>query len=140
MINLLFKRLLPRVLNLLLWLCFCLMTGTGLLLQYRLPPGSRGGSGMNVAGMSRHEWGDLHSWIGLVFIVLIVVHMALHWRWFWQVASRKRSIPILAGILAGLALIVLLIAWPVTRKERGEGRRSESRSPSSTHLETPTHP
>ena len=42
------KNLIHRVLNLLLYIAFCAMVGTGLLMAYRLPPGSRGGSGLTV--------------------------------------------------------------------------------------------
>ena len=37
------KNLIHRVLNLLLYIAFCAMVGTGLLMAYRLPPGNRGG-------------------------------------------------------------------------------------------------
>ena len=52
-----------RILNLLLYLSFCVMVGTGLLMAYRLIPGSRGGQGLEVLGWNRHEWGALHTWV-----------------------------------------------------------------------------
>ena len=42
------KNAVKRVLNLALFLGLSLMTGTGLLLSYRFPPGSRGGTGPHV--------------------------------------------------------------------------------------------
>jgi len=110
------RTILPRILNLLLWLSFCAMTGTGLLLAFRLPPGSEGGRGLSALGLGRHEWGDLHTWISYVFIASIVMHLAIHWRWLWQVAARKRTWPMLAGIGLGLVLILALIFQPVTGK------------------------
>lgn len=111
------RKWIPRIANLLLWLLFCIMAGTGLLLAYRLPPGSRGGRGLSALGWSRHDWGDLHFWISLAFLALIIVHMILHWRWFWQIACRKRAWPLLAGILAGLALILGILCLPVERAQ-----------------------
>ncbi len=113
------KTTLNRVLNLLLWLNLCALGGTGLLLAFRLPPGSRGGAGLSALGLNRHEWGDWHTWIGYGFLALIVLHLALHWRWFWQVASRKRAWPLLLGLGAGLLLFVLLVMQPVSRSENG---------------------
>jgi hypothetical protein len=113
--------LLPRILNALLWLVFCSMSGTGLLLAFRLPPGSRGGQGLTAAGLSRHEWGDIHTWLSYAFLALILLHLALHWRWFWQVAARKRSWPLLLGFGTGLALLAALALWPV-EKRGGQGR------------------
>lgn len=115
----------PRVLNAALWLVFCAMTGTGLLLAFRLPPGSRGGRGLSALGLTRHDWGDIHTWLSCAFILLIVVHLILHWRWFWQVAARRHSLPLLAGFGAGLALIAALALLPVERSSqaRDDGRR-----------------
>ncbi len=107
----------PRILNALLWLVFCAMSGTGLLLAYRLPPGSRGGRGLSALGLGRHEWGDIHTWLSYAFLTLIVLHLALHWRWFWQVAARRRSWPLLVGIGVGLALMLWLIFQPVRHND-----------------------
>jgi len=107
------RTILPRLLNLLLWLSFCAMAGTGLLLGFRLPPGSQGGRGLSALGLDRHEWGDLHIWVGYLFIISILLHLALHWRWLWQVASRKRAWPMVAGIGLGLLLMLLLVFQPV---------------------------
>ena len=57
----------------LLWLVFCAMAGTGLLLAFRLPPGFRGGAGLAVMGWTRHQWGDLHTWLSYAFLGLIAV-------------------------------------------------------------------
>jgi hypothetical protein len=89
------------------------MSGTGLLLSFRLPPGSRGGRGLTALGWNRHEWGDLHSWISYAFILGILIHLALHWRWLWQIAAHKRSWPIWLGIGSGIVLMLLLIVQPV---------------------------
>ncbi len=106
---------LPRIANALIWLNLCGLAGTGLMLAWRLPPGSRGGRGLSVLGWDRHQWGDLHTWLSYAFLVLIAVHLALHWRWFWQVAARKRRWPLLLGIGGGIALAVVLVALPVER-------------------------
>lgn len=122
---------LPRVLNALLWLVFCGMAGTGLLLAWRLPPGSRGGRGLAAMGWGRHDWGDVHTWLSYAFLALVAAHLALHWRWFWQVAAKKRSWPLLVGIGAGLALAAWLALQPVERHGRGgggpENRQAEER-------------
>ncbi|MBU3665670.1 MAG: DUF4405 domain-containing protein [Chthoniobacterales bacterium] len=107
---------LPRVLNILLWLVFCGMSGTGLLLAFRLPPGSRGGAGLAAMGWGRHDWGWLHTWLSYVFLVLIVSHLALHWRWLWQVAARRHSWPLVAGFGTGLAIILFLALQPVAKR------------------------
>lgn len=118
------RTLVPRICNAMLWLVFCAMAGTGLLLAYRLPPGSRGGRGLSALGWGRHDWGDLHTWISYAFLALILVHMALHWRWFWQIAAKRRSWPLLAGLGAGILLMLAIFLLPVTndRADEGPGR------------------
>lgn len=112
--------ILPRILNFLLWLSFCAMSGTGLLLAFRLPPGSRGGHGLRALGWDRHEWGDLHTWISYVFMAAIVLHLLLHWRWLWQVAARKRSWPMWVGIGSGLVLMLFLVFQPIQKHSGGD--------------------
>lgn len=120
------KFLSGKVLNLLLWWVFCGMAGTGLLLAWRLPSGSRGGRGLTALGLGRHDWGDIHTWLGYGLIGLILIHLAVHWRWLWQAAARRRSWPLLAGLGSGLVLAVLLVCQPVERRGE-EGKQSEFR-------------
>ena len=115
------RTLLPRIWNALLWLVMCALGGTGLLLAFRLPPGSRGGRGLSALGWGRHDWGDLHTWLSYAFLALMVVHLALHWRWFWQIAAKKRSWPLLIGFGAGLALILAIVCLPVKDDREGDG-------------------
>lgn len=67
---------------------------TGVVIKYILPPGSGGGHGYGYRGgrgpsegarelwsMTRHEWGDIHFYMSVVFVALILIHLALHWTW-----------------------------------------------------------
>ena len=116
------RSVVPRALNALMWLVFCGMAGTGLLLAFRLPPGSLGGAGLTAMGWGRHDWGDVHTWLSYVFLALIAAHLALHWRWLWQVAARKHAWPLVVGIGAGLVLMMWLALQPVEKRGgRGDG-------------------
>lgn len=69
----------------LLLLVLCAITGTGLLVRYVLLPGREaweryGSNRLFVWGMERHEWGAVHFVLGIAFAVLLVLHVALHWR------------------------------------------------------------
>ena len=37
---------------------------------------------------SRHTWDDLHTWGGVLMIVVAVVHFAIHWRWVKVMSKR----------------------------------------------------
>ena len=38
--------------------------------------------------LARHDWKDIHLWAGLAMIVILVVHLALHWQWIVCVVRR----------------------------------------------------
>jgi len=105
---------LMRVLNLGLYLSLCALAGTGLLLSFRLPPGSRGGRGLQVLGMNRHDWGDIHFWIGMAFLTLILIHLAQNWKWLRMVAARQKVWPLALGLGVGLTIIAGFLLLPVT--------------------------
>ncbi|XHR31217.1 MAG: DUF4405 domain-containing protein [Chthoniobacteraceae bacterium] len=116
------KILLRRLLNLLLYLSFCTMAGTGLLMAFRLIPGSRGGRGLTVLGWTRHEWGDLHTWVSYAFIALVVLHLLINWAWLTKVAGKGRLWPLVIGLAAGITIIAVFLLLPVKERERGKGR------------------
>ncbi len=74
-----------------------LLATTGSIMRWVLPPGSGGGHGYGfrggrgpgpggeqvkqLFGLGRHDWGDVHFALALVFVTLILVHLVLHWTW-----------------------------------------------------------
>lgn len=70
-----------------------LLAATGAIMKWALPPGSGGGHGYGfrggrdpgevkeLLGLGRHDWGDIHFVLALLFLVVIVVHLILHWTW-----------------------------------------------------------
>lgn len=67
------------------------------------------------------------------FIAAILLHLALHWRWLWQIAARKRSWPMWIGIGSGLILMLLLIFQPIHHNtndaDRPHWRRQSQNQP-----------
>lgn len=111
-----------RILNLLLYLSFCALTGTGLLMAFRLVPGSRGGRGLEALGWDRHEWGDLHTWLSYAFAILLVVHLVLAWTWLKKIAARGQIWRLIAGFAVGLGIVLGIVLLPVTHREDRPGR------------------
>jgi type IV secretory pathway TrbL component len=104
-----------------------MLISTGLLIEFRLPPGSGGhepyGHGWRalerptpvIWDMTRHQWGEIHFWIAVTFASLLVFHLMLHWKWI--VATSKNFMPrvfkstVLLWFIAMVGL--LLIAAPL---------------------------
>ncbi|MBN2131332.1 MAG: DUF4405 domain-containing protein [Sedimentisphaerales bacterium] len=81
-----------------------LLAATGVILRWVLPPGSgghgqafRGGRGgahiRTLWGLGRHDWGDVHFVLSLLFVFLILVHLILHWTWIKTCIKSFLSIP-----------------------------------------------
>ncbi|HMP89158.1 MAG TPA: DUF4405 domain-containing protein [Kiritimatiellia bacterium] len=112
-----------RVVDFLLWISICLMLSTGFIIRYRLPPGSKGGHGMEIWGWSRHEWGDLHTWMAYTVCVFVVVHIVLHWQWLMRTAWPRIKWPVIAGLILGILLAVS--AWLIPVEITGSSGRGE---------------
>jgi len=63
------------------------MIATGIIIRFTLPPGS--GRTLSVWGLTRHQWGDLHFWLALAAVAIVVLHLALHWTWVVSVVRRS---------------------------------------------------
>jgi hypothetical protein len=85
------------VVDLISFVNLLLLAVTGAVMKWVLPPGSGGGRGQgfrggrrfgpgvdpvkHLFGLGRHDWGDVHFVLALLFVFLILVHLILHWTW-----------------------------------------------------------
>jgi len=73
-----------------LWLdiiCFfalLLVIISGFILWFVVPGGGGRGQGENGA---RSGWKTIHDYTGLVFTVLVLLHLVLHWNWIKRMPS-----------------------------------------------------
>jgi hypothetical protein len=111
-----------RIVDFLLWISICLMLATGFVIRYRLPPGSRGGQGLSTWGWTRHDWGDVHSWLAYTVCALVVLHLVLHWQWLMRSAWPKIKWPVIAGLILGVLLAVSAWLIPV-ESEKGNWKK-----------------
>ena len=102
---------------------FVLLTATGVLMRYVLPPGS--GHFTTIWGLDRHEWGSIHFWMAIAFLAVLACHLFLHWRW---IATLMRGRPregsgarVALGTVGLAALLALAIAPFLSPVERDGG-------------------
>jgi hypothetical protein len=74
---------------------------SGFILWFGFPEGG-GGRGFGGGGgignltfweLSKHTWIDIHDWIAIALVVIVAIHVVLHWKWITRVAGslfRKR--------------------------------------------------
>jgi hypothetical protein len=60
---------------------------TGYILRFPLPPGTN--KLYTLWGLSRHDWGTIHFWISTGLIIVIFIHVAVHWSWIISLISKR---------------------------------------------------
>lgn len=90
--------------DLLAFAAFVLLTTSGALTRFVLPPGS--GRFTTLWGLDRHGWGDLHFWIAVALLTVLALHLVLHWRWILCMIRGQHSEA--SGVRVGLGLVGLI--------------------------------
>lgn len=102
-------------------LLFLGMLATGFILRFPLPPGSQ--RTHVLWGLSRHEWGTVHTWLSFALIAVLLLHVGLHWPWIAGMVRRRfghktaggpdGKSGVRSGVLTFLILaaIIALFAW-----------------------------
>ena len=97
-----------------MFFALCFLVGTGLLITYRLAPGSRGfTNGSTLLRLDSDAWRRVHLWNGYAVIALLLVHLVLNFSFIKNVLA-SRSLPLLLCLaLAGSAVILAFLLVPV---------------------------
>ena len=133
------------VVDALLFICLVGMVFIGILLGLVISEGpvSSGGS-KYFLGLHRHQWGNIHAYLSIAFVVLMVIHLILSWKWITAKTRqifKRRATPALIAIGA-LSFVVLFLFWAGTPKDAdlfrsygvgtGESQRSQWVQPDAT--------
>lgn len=88
------------------------LVSTGLIMYLVLPPGS---GHLQIWGMNRHGWGDIHFWAAIAFITFIVIHLIMHWSWIkCMVSGRDKGSAASKKRMALFTIAILLLATAVS--------------------------
>jgi len=94
------------------------LTATGGIMFFVLPPGT--GHSHFILGFGRHDIGLLHFYLAVSAVVMLGIHVALHWDWVACVVARilgreKPSRPCQmawgVSLLAGTAALLIAVLW-----------------------------
>jgi len=106
------------VIDLLAAVFFLGMLASGYIMRYPLPPGAH--ADYYLWGLNRFQWGDLHYWISIGLLGILLVHVALHWQWVASVIGRRfrlagsGGVPRWGSAVISIALVLgalCLFAW-----------------------------
>jgi hypothetical protein len=123
------------IIDALMFLVMMAMAGLGFLMNYVLIPGRESwikyGRKVNLTllGWDRHDWGDLHLYLGFTLLGLLVLHIILHWKQIVGLFQRfippeRRTLVLLVFVLFAMLLIYFpfLVTPEVGELGRGLGR------------------
>ena len=122
----------------LMLVCMAALAGIGLLMKYVLIPGFQRWEvyGRNVElfiwTLDRHGWGRIHYVLGLVVIVLLTLHIVLHWRMvvaIYQTIIPSRSVRIVIAVILIVITVGLLTSWLFLSPQVQEGGKEKGRGP-----------
>lgn len=100
-----------------MYLAMSFLTGTGLLIHYRLVPGFQGGHGLTCLGLSRHDWGTYHLWAAYLLLALILAHLILNYAFIRNVIVAKKIWLVYVLGLLGLMITAVFVLLPIKRTE-----------------------
>ena len=66
---------------------------SSIVLFFILPSGRFAGREV-ILGLARYQWNTLHSYVGLIFVALMIAHLSLHCKWLVAMTKQvfgKRS-------------------------------------------------
>ena len=96
-----------KVIDFCSFMSLLVLISSGTVLKYTLPPRS---GGKNIWGLTRHEWGDIHFYISVAFLILMSMHLWTHIRFIKQAIIGKAIPEHNYRLAIGLVSILLLIA------------------------------
>jgi hypothetical protein len=100
-----------------LFVDICSIGVIGMLLAFVIPSGRGPDPSKYFMGLHRHQWGDIHLYLSLFMLGLLVLHVWLNWTWVvnstrgylgdkWQKAL---------WALSAAWVVVLVLAWVLVK-------------------------
>lgn len=117
--------------DILMFLCIVGIAGIGFLMGFFLAEGPTvREQDKYFLNLHRHQWGEIHLYLSLVFTALVILHLLLNWKWV-KCKTRvlfKSGWKTMLIVTAALAVLIPLIFWlfypkyPQEYLEYGAGR------------------
>jgi hypothetical protein len=98
----------------LLFVCMGGLVAIGILMGFYLAEGPiQAGKSKYFLGLHRHQWGKIHFYVSLIFVILMIVHLALNWSWIKGKARLlfKKYAAAMLGLVAIAPIAILALFW-----------------------------
>lgn len=78
------KNSLKYIIDVILFIDICSIAVIGVLLAFIVPEGKKGFGSKYFLGLHRHDWGDIHLFLSILLLVLLIFHLRFNWTWIVQ--------------------------------------------------------
>jgi hypothetical protein len=111
------KNPLKFIIDLMLFVDILSISIIGLILAFIIPRGGQKQSGSLFLGLARHDWGDIHLYLSLILLFLIVLHITLNWSWVVHMTKKyfEKNWILVLSALPIISIILLLICNLISR-------------------------
>lgn len=102
------------IVDTLLFICIVGIAFIGFLLGLVLPKGPKAPEmAKYFLGLHRHQWGNVHFYLSIAFVILVVIHLILSWNWIKGKARQlfKKGWGTVLILTAVISLLVLFLFW-----------------------------
>lgn len=116
----------------LMFLCVMALAGLGFLMKYIMPPGRElwvkygSNPALSWLGWNRHDWGDIHLYLAVAFLILLLFHIILHWKQmlglFHRLVPNPRWRIRIAVAFLLLSLLLFYFPFLITPDTKPRGR------------------
>jgi hypothetical protein len=106
----------------LLFICIVGIAFIGFLMGLIIPKGSQASeSAKYFLGLHRHQWGNIHFYLSIAFVVLVIIHLTLSWSWIKGKSRQlfQRGWRAMLLSIAFVSLLILFLFWAFYPKVPG---------------------
>ena len=96
-----------------LFVDICSIAAIGLLLAFIVPEGKAGRASRYFLGLHRHDWRNIHLYLSILLLFLLMFHIWFNWTWIVQSSKKyfgnnwKNAL----WCISGAWILVLVIAY-----------------------------
>jgi len=98
----------------LLFLCILGIAFIGFLMALVIPKGPTAQeSAKYFLGLHRHQWGNIHFYLSIAFVIFIIIHLILSWKWIKNKSRQvfKKGWGAALILTATASILILFLFW-----------------------------
>ena len=85
------KNKIQIVANILMFVDFLIVAGSGFILKYVYPAGKKSGQAGVIFLLDRFGWLKVHDVTTILFLIFVLIHLILNWVWIKSLFRKKEQ-------------------------------------------------